>query len=89
MHHSRDETDRMQELVKKLELGPTGHYPDGALNETDEGEIKIAIGIEDGKVVINFGKPVAWIGFDPRQARQIAELLRQKSHQIERNDPTP
>lgn len=74
-HHGFDQAEQMRRLVKELSLGPTGHYPDGALNETDEGEIRIAVGVEQGKVVISFGKPTAWIGFTYQQARDLAELL--------------
>ena len=64
-----------QQLYEALKVGPTGQFPEGKLNEDDEGEIRIAIGHQDGKVVIDFGKPVAWLGFTPSQARGIAETL--------------
>lgn len=82
MHHGKDETERMKELARQLELGPTNHYPEGALNETDEGELKLAIGIEDGKVVLNFGKPVAWIGLGWQQALALADRLGQMAAQV-------
>lgn len=85
MHHGKDETDRMKDLARELELGATGHYPEGALNETDEGELKLAIGVEDGKVVLNFGKSVAWIGFTPQQALALAESIRQKAHRARKS----
>ena len=70
-----------QQIAKEASLGATGAFPEGKLTQQDEGEIKIAVTVTDGKVVLAFGKPVAWIGFSPRQARQIAELLRQRSYQ--------
>lgn len=79
MHHSEQPDP---DMAKLLGLGPTKKFPEGKLNDKDEGEIKIAIGISNGKVVINFGSPVAWIGFSAQQARQIAESLRQKSYEI-------
>jgi hypothetical protein len=86
VHHSDRETDRMRELVRQLQLGPTGQFPQGQLNPVDEGEIKLAIGVEDGKVVLNFGKPVAWIGFDWQQALALAESIRQKAHQVRKGE---
>jgi hypothetical protein len=64
-----------------LDLGPTGQFPEGKMNDADEGEIRVAIGQKDGKVVIDFGSPVAWIGLTAEQAEDIASTLRQ--HAIE------
>jgi hypothetical protein len=50
-------------------------YPDGKLNATDEGALQIAVFTEDGNVIINFGKPVNWVGMPPDQARALAALL--------------
>lgn len=80
MHHGDTPDDSLREQAEKLGLGPTGEFPQGQLNEHDEGEIRLGVGVQDGKVVLNFGKPVVWIGMDPRQARQLAESLRQASH---------
>ena len=89
MHHSEEAgkkskiADLMREITKQAGLGATGSHPQGKLDGSDEGEIKIAVAVVDGKVVINFGKPVAWVGFDAKQARQIADLLRQRSYEAE------
>ena len=50
-------------------------YPEGKLNPSDEGEIAIAIGIEDGNVIINFGKPVAWLGLPGEQSIEMGRTL--------------
>lgn len=64
-----------------LGLGATGKYPNGKLDEHDEGEIKIAIAADPANrcVRIDFGKPVAFIGFTPEQAREIADMLTEKA----------
>lgn len=72
--------EQMKEVAREMDLGATGQFPEGKVSPGDEGEIQIAVGVQGGKVFLNFGKPVAWIGFTPRQARQIAESLRQKSY---------
>lgn len=66
---------KMQEEADKLNLGSTGKFPEGKLVEHDEGEIQIAITHYKGKVVINFGKPVSFIGFTPEQAANIAQTI--------------
>ena len=66
------EAERELHAAMKLLLG---EYPDGKLNVQDEGAIALSIGEETGKVVIRFPKPVAWIGFTPQQALEIAETL--------------
>ena len=66
---------QMKDAAAELELGKTGEVPDGQLTERDGGELKLAIAVVDGRVVMNFGQHVSWIGFQPSQARQIAEAL--------------
>jgi hypothetical protein len=58
-----------------VKLGATGEFPEGKLTPNDEGEIKIAVGIEQNKVVIHFGKEIAWIGFGRSEAIRIASSL--------------
>lgn len=79
-----EEQDRQAEKLQKMVelrsdlagvLGDTGQYPQGALNEDDEGEIKFAVGVKEGKVCLDFGKRVRWIGMDPVQAAQLAATL--------------
>lgn len=74
----------MEEEAKKLELGATGNYPNGKLVNHDEGEIKIAVTNYQGNVIVNFGKPVAFIGFTAKQAIDIAYLIIEKAQETER-----
>lgn len=91
-HHGPDPFDGEQpERIKKLmaELksgaanyrGPVGAYPDGKLTPRDEGSIQFAIGSKDGKVVIDFGSPVAWIGMTPQQAMDLAAGIMKRARQ--------
>lgn len=68
--------DRCIQVIpnKGLPLGDTGRFPEGHLNEHDEGELNIAIAHIGPNVILRFGKPVAWIGVPARQARQMAAL---------------
>lgn len=73
MHHSPQGPS--EEFRKAFGLGATGKFPEGKLTPADEGEIKLAIGHKGGKVVIDFGTQVVWIGFTPNQAEEIAQTL--------------
>lgn len=55
--------------------GAIGTYPNGKLTPSDEGNIQFAVGEQDGKVVIDFGTPVAWIGMTPQQAADFASAI--------------
>ncbi len=54
---------------------PAGKFPRGMIDGTDEGQLAIGIGIRRGAVIMQFGKPVKWIGMDAGLARQIASQL--------------
>jgi len=56
-------------------IGPTGQYPNGELNEYDEGELILAVGCMKGNVIVDFGKPVAWIALPPYQAIEWAQAI--------------
>lgn len=74
-----DELAKVKEDLRReqLGLGATGQYPNGKLCDQDEGEIKISIAadLKNGIVLIDFGKPAASIGFTPKQAHDIANML--------------
>ncbi len=82
-HHSDQPLPKeASELVEKLAAeapGPTGKFPDGKLNENDKGELTLTIGQKNGKVIVDFGISVAWIGFTPDQAFSIALALAEKA----------
>ena len=68
MSHHSSKPDRLREATRRS----FGEYPDGRLNENDAGAIAVEIGHEEGRVIIRFPKPVAWIGFTGDQAVEIA-----------------
>ena len=91
-HHSQDGTlgGRLREILSdalgnrineslEQKLGATGRYPDGKVSEQDEGEIVFAVAGHNGKVFIDFGKPVHSLGMNPDQALQLAALLVEKA----------
>jgi len=53
-------------------IGALGSHPEGKLTPADEGAIQFAIGEQNGKVVIDFGTPVHWLGMSAQQAADLA-----------------
>lgn len=61
--------------MRKPKLGPTGQFPNGQLNKDDEGGINIAVGRRGNVIILEFGKPIAWLGMSPEDAKRIGESL--------------
>lgn len=76
-HHEPEQSREIEKLLQNLglEAGPTGKFPEGKITEHDEGEIKFAVTVYKGKVVVNFGTPVASLGMLPEQAKVLARTL--------------
>lgn len=55
--------------------GPTGDYPQGKLDEFDEGGLNIMISSHQGVVRLDFGKKTAWIGLPPDEALAFASVI--------------
>lgn len=61
-----------------LHLGKTGKFPDGKISESDDGELRFATSVINGILIIDFGEPVAWIGLDKTQAKELILSLTKK-----------
>ncbi|MES2781894.1 MAG: hypothetical protein V4657_03795 [Pseudomonadota bacterium] len=94
-HHGSEPFDEMPEAFKKLlgEMketsgfrGAIGAYPHGKLTAKDEGSIQFAIGEKEGKVVIDFGTPTAWIGMTPQQAMDLAASIMNRARIVARHN---
>lgn len=57
-------------------------YPRGKLNNSDEGELAIAISVQDKTIIIDFGKDVKWLGLDKATAISLAMTLMNKANKI-------
>lgn len=68
-----------------VKLGPTHRFPQGRIHQSDDGELAIAIAVSQGKIIVEFGVSTKWIGFGPREARELARLLNEKADQVERS----
>lgn len=85
-HHSGHDDEAMRALHSAMK-DALGEYPAGKLNAADEGALAVGIGHQHGKVVLQFPKSVAWIGFTPEQAVEIAETLVQHARACGCNRP--
>jgi len=56
-------------------IGAVGTHSQGALTPADEGDIQFRVGAENGKVILDFGTPVNWVGMDAQQAADLASSL--------------
>lgn len=78
-------TELMRELLSTTGFrGALGDFPEGQLSKHDEGAIQFAVGSKDGKVVIDFGTPVHWLGMTPQQAADFASLVLKRAREVAR-----
>jgi len=70
----------------QFKLGATGNYPRGKADDTDEGELQLAVAVDAQMAIIRiaFGKPVAWIGLPAQEARALAAMLTEKADELDR-----
>jgi hypothetical protein len=96
-HHSSKPFDEIPEALREFydekyrsafggssDFGATGRFPQGKYTPQDEGEIAFGVAADKtaGKVIINFGKPTAWVGMDKEQALALAESLINKANEL-------
>ncbi len=62
---------------EEMGLGATGKFPKGQISEDDQGELKVAMGVnlEHKRIMIDFGKEVSWLGLGADEARVFAQAL--------------
>lgn len=70
-HHSGRPNPELSEAMRQL----LGEYPNGRMNADDAGAVAMQVGVEEGRVVVRFPKPVAWIGMTGDEAMDIAQAL--------------
>lgn len=52
------------------------------LHEDDEGALNITVVIKDGHVIVDFGKPVKWIGLHANNAEELGNSLLKKAKKL-------
>ena len=86
----RPEFQKRQQRVRDLLTsvaefrGAIGAFPEERLTDQDEGAIQFAIGERDGKVVVDFGTPVHWLGMTPQQAADFASAILKRACEVGR-----
>lgn len=99
-HHGSDPfdgPDKFEKATQRAKLlrdlmdttgfrGALGEFPEGKVSETDEGSIQFAIAAQDGKVILDFGKSVHWVGMNPQQAADLASLLLKRAREAARRN---
>lgn len=63
-------------------------YPKGKLNPDDKGALAFAIAVDKNKklMIINFNKPVTWMGLYLPDAKRLHEKMGEKIKQLEELD---
>ena len=87
----RPDYQARNELMRKLLdttgfRGALGEFPEQKLTKDDEGAIQFAIGEQDGKVVVDFGTPVHWLGMTPQQAAELASAILKRARLVARKN---
>ncbi|KKL69898.1 hypothetical protein LCGC14_2110350 [marine sediment metagenome] len=74
---------RLKSAVEAYTLKP--EHPDGHLKGIDdEGQTALAVGVTQGNVIIQFGKPLHWLGLPPDEARMLGRSLIAKANEAAR-----
>lgn len=63
-------------------FGSTGDFPRGKFSQDDEGQLTLGVGVKDRTLIIDFGKPVAWVGLDYFSAVQFAQTILRRAEEI-------
>lgn len=86
MSHHGDDPEAARKLADKIcaefQLGPTGQYPRGRVHQTDDGEIKLAVGSKDKLVIVAFGTAVTWLGLPKEQALAFATSIKEHAEAL-------
>ena len=71
----------MQRKKNNMKPGPTGKFPEGKINDDDQGELVIGVRIDDktGFVVIDLGLTGMCVGIPPESAIELARLIAEEA----------
>lgn len=76
--------DSDQKIATVHPLGPTGKFPEGKLNDDDEGELRFAVAADKrkGVVVVDLGGPVRWMALPKSAAIALGVSLVQRADEL-------
>lgn len=75
--------DKIEDMARKS-MGATGEFPDGRINEGDDGELRLSVGIDivNQCVVMDFGQRVSWIGMPKADAEGISKAIAERAKEL-------
>jgi len=85
-HHEDHLNDVLMEEMERLNLGPTGEYPEGMLTPQDQGELRMGVSAYKGKVILAFGKEIAHLGLTSEGAKDLGHLLIEQANGLSKPD---
>lgn len=65
-----------------MKPGPTGQFPNGKINDYDDGEIAVKVGCQNNIIVIEFGTPIQWFGMPKKHAQVFIEILKKYLNEL-------
>lgn len=69
-------------------IGAAGRHRREEDQQNGPGELRVAVGAHKGRVVLNFGRAVAWLALDPIEARNVAVMLLEKASKVDGKSTT-
>lgn len=77
--------DAIDRFFKQQRGEAKPEYPKGKLNPSDEGALAFAIAVDPKKklMIINFNKPVTWLGLYLPDAKNLHEKMGEKIKELE------
>jgi hypothetical protein len=76
--------ETMRRLLDQFENKARREYPQGRMGADDDGALSYAVAADkkNGTVVINFGKPVVWLGLAPADVAKLVQCLIAKAKEV-------
>lgn len=86
-HGDCNENEALKRLRDQLTGRADRAYSQGRVSMTDDGDLSYAIAADlaKGIVIIDFTKPVEWLGLDVRSCRNMAQLLIEQANNLEKD----
>lgn len=63
-------------------LGPTGQFPNGKIRPDDEGQVRVAVTVENNRIMIRFGASLTWLGLDAATADEMIRVLTERRKEL-------
>jgi hypothetical protein len=85
MSEYEGDKDAVDRFLKQGRGKAQPEYPKGKLNRDDEGALSFAMAVDKKKklMILNFNKPVTWLGLYLPDAKRLHEKLGEKVKELE------